>query len=97
MADASILPDAKPWTETEGLNFEKEALGLYMSGHPLQRYAGVLAAFNGLVDVVSIPPSGKAAALNAGVARASHDILVFADARQRFAGAVEPLDIGDFV
>jgi len=44
MADASILPEAKAWTETEALNFEKEALGLYMSGHPLQRYAGVLAA-----------------------------------------------------
>ena len=38
------LPDARPWTETEALGFEKEALGLYMSGHPLQRYADVLAA-----------------------------------------------------
>src|SRR5438552_14735621 len=32
-----------------------------------------------------MPPRGKAAALNAGVARAVHDILVFADARQMFA------------
>lgn len=45
----------------------------------------VLAAFEGAVDVVSLPSSGKAAALNAGVARARHEILVFADARQRFA------------
>jgi biofilm PGA synthesis N-glycosyltransferase PgaC len=45
----------------------------------------VLAAFDGAIDVVSLPPSGKSAALNAGVARARHDILVFADARQRFA------------
>ena len=43
-ADNAALPDAKPWSETEALAFEKEALGLYMSGHPLQRYAGVLLA-----------------------------------------------------
>jgi poly-beta-1,6-N-acetyl-D-glucosamine synthase len=45
----------------------------------------VLAPFRGRVDLVSIPPSGKAAALNAGVAHAAHDILVFTDARQSFA------------
>ena len=41
--DAAALSDARAWTETEALGFEKEALGLYMSGHPLQRYASVLA------------------------------------------------------
>ena len=43
-ADDAAMPEARPWTETEALAFEKEALGLYMSGHPLQRYAAVLAA-----------------------------------------------------
>ena len=38
---ASAVP---AWTETEALAFEKEALGLYMSGHPLQRYAEALDA-----------------------------------------------------
>lgn len=37
------------------------------------------------IELVEIPPSGKAAALNAGVARARHGLLVFADARQSFA------------
>ncbi len=38
------------------------------------------------VTVVECPtPVGKAAALNAGVARASRDIVVFGDARQRFS------------
>jgi poly-beta-1,6-N-acetyl-D-glucosamine synthase len=37
------------------------------------------------VRLVEQPPEGKAAALNRGVAAASHGILVFADARQRFA------------
>ncbi len=43
-ADQAALPEARPWSETQALTFEKEALGLYMSGHPLQRYAPVLAA-----------------------------------------------------
>jgi biofilm PGA synthesis N-glycosyltransferase PgaC len=37
------------------------------------------------VDVVTVPQGGKALALNAGVARARSDIVVFADARQVFA------------
>ena len=39
------LPDAAPWTETSSSPFEKEALGLYMSGHPLERFAERSAAF----------------------------------------------------
>ena len=39
------LPDAPPWTEAQQLAFEKEALGLYMSGHPLERFAEELKTF----------------------------------------------------
>jgi DNA polymerase-3 subunit alpha len=42
--DDAALPTARPLTETEALTFEKEALGLYMSGHPLRRYDEALAA-----------------------------------------------------
>jgi poly-beta-1,6-N-acetyl-D-glucosamine synthase len=45
----------------------------------------VLARYRGAVTAVAVPPGGKAAALNAGVARATREILVFADARQMFA------------
>jgi DNA polymerase-3 subunit alpha len=31
-----------PWSEIEQLNFEKDSLGLYWSGHPIDRYAGDL-------------------------------------------------------
>lgn len=48
--------------------------------------AEVLARYRGRVRALLLPkPVGKAAALNAGVEAAAHDLLVFADARQRFA------------
>jgi DNA polymerase III subunit alpha len=39
------LPDAAPWPEIQQLAFEKEALGLYMSGHPLERFAEAMKTF----------------------------------------------------
>ena len=44
-----------------------------------------LAPYRDAVTLLTLPPGGKAAALNAAVARATRPILVFADARQRFA------------
>ena len=41
------LPDAPAWPEAQQLAFEKEALGLYMSGHPLERFAEELKTFGG--------------------------------------------------
>jgi DNA polymerase-3 subunit alpha len=35
-----------PWTEHEKLSYEKELLGFYVSGHPLDAYAAVFAANN---------------------------------------------------
>jgi DNA polymerase-3 subunit alpha len=39
------LLDAAPWPEIQQLAFEKEALGLYMSGHPLERFAAEMKTF----------------------------------------------------
>jgi DNA polymerase-3 subunit alpha len=58
----SELPEAKPWTNAEQLTFEKEALGLYISGHPIEQFKPDLAAFGakglaeltGSVDNVAI-------------------------------------------
>ena len=47
--------------------------------------AEVVARHRPYVELVEVPRGGKALALNAGVARAHFDVLVFADARQRFA------------
>ncbi|HYM25541.1 MAG TPA: glycosyltransferase family 2 protein [Vicinamibacterales bacterium] len=45
----------------------------------------VLARYQRFVHAITIPAGGKASALNVGVARATFDIVVFADARQVFA------------
>ena len=39
------LPVAAPWAEAQQLAFEKEALGLYLSGHPIDRHKADLAAY----------------------------------------------------
>jgi poly-beta-1,6-N-acetyl-D-glucosamine synthase len=54
--------------------------------------AAHLARFSGALTLIELPSGGKPSALNAGVAAASGEIVVFADARQRFApGAVTAL------
>jgi DNA polymerase-3 subunit alpha len=42
---AVLLPGVPPWTEVQQLAGEKDALGFYMSGHPLERFAGEMRVF----------------------------------------------------
>jgi DNA polymerase-3 subunit alpha len=37
------IPDAPPWPEAERLAFEKESLGFFLSGHPLERFRAEIA------------------------------------------------------
>jgi DNA polymerase-3 subunit alpha len=55
------LPDAAPWTESEQLAFEKETLGLYWSGHPIDRYAGALREFGAksIADLAEAQPTAR--------------------------------------
>jgi DNA polymerase-3 subunit alpha len=56
------LPPATPWTETEQLGFEKETLGLYWSGHPVDRYAAALKEFGAktVADLAEAQPAPEA-------------------------------------
>lgn len=58
-AIAFVLPDAPVWTETEHLAFEKEALGLYWSGHPVDRHAADLKQFGAwsVADLTAVDPA----------------------------------------
>ena len=40
-----IYPELEAWSSKQLLAFEKESLGFYMSGHPLDRYRGDLARY----------------------------------------------------
>ncbi|HWW88184.1 MAG TPA: DNA polymerase III subunit alpha, partial [Vicinamibacterales bacterium] len=54
------LPEARPWSETERLTFEKETLGLYWSGHPVDGYAEALKAFGArtVTELSDLRPTG---------------------------------------
>jgi DNA polymerase-3 subunit alpha len=38
MSSEEPLPDVEPWSEHERLSFERESLGFYITGHPLEKY-----------------------------------------------------------
>jgi DNA polymerase-3 subunit alpha len=41
--DEVVLDECEPWTPREELRHEKEALGFFLTGHPLEKYKSVLA------------------------------------------------------
>jgi DNA polymerase-3 subunit alpha len=57
-ASSFPLPDAAPWSEIDQLNFEKESLGLYWTGHPIDRYAEDLRAY-GARTTADLLPKGE--------------------------------------
>jgi DNA polymerase-3 subunit alpha len=44
-AGGNALPEVPPWTEAERLAKEKEVLGFFISGHPLQRFKDEVELF----------------------------------------------------
>jgi DNA polymerase-3 subunit alpha len=66
-----LLPstDVQPWTDAQQLAGEKEALGLYWSGHPIDRYAADLKQYGAktLADLATVevaPRSGNGSGRN---------------------------------
>src|SRR5262249_23998197 len=57
------LADVAPWTEGEQPAAEKETLGVYWGGHPVDRYAGELAALGARAsgELAEAPGSGSRA------------------------------------
>jgi DNA polymerase-3 subunit alpha len=58
---AMALPEAPAWTEVDQLAFEKETLGLYWSGHPMDRFAIELKEFGARStgELAQMPASGS--------------------------------------
>jgi DNA polymerase-3 subunit alpha len=59
----TTLPNAPAWTEQEQLAFEKETLGLYWSGHPVDRYRNELKEFGAktIAEIAETPVSAEPA------------------------------------
>ncbi|HEX9655237.1 MAG TPA: OB-fold nucleic acid binding domain-containing protein, partial [bacterium] len=54
-----MLPMVSPWTDSETLSSEKEMLGFYVSGHPLDKYAREVRTFATVtLDVIGDKPDG---------------------------------------
>jgi DNA polymerase-3 subunit alpha len=49
------LPVAPPWSEIEQLTYEKETLGLYWTGHPIDRYADDLRLYGARTTADLVP------------------------------------------
>jgi DNA polymerase-3 subunit alpha len=62
--DEPTLPQAEPWTHTAMLANEKNAIGFYISGHPLDNYAEILAELNVMrsSELVSLATGSRARA-----------------------------------
>ena len=54
LVSAPPLPKVEKWTETERLAREKEILGFFISGHPLNRYREDMALFEGRTNTVTL-------------------------------------------
>ncbi len=50
-----VPPDIPEWSKEKRLAFEKETLGFYVSGHPLERYAAEVSRFStkNIVDLIT--------------------------------------------
>ncbi len=59
------LSEINEWTENQLLSYEKESLGFYITGHPLNRYEALLAKFAN-ANAVSIREIGDGAAVRIG-------------------------------
>jgi DNA polymerase-3 subunit alpha len=57
------LPDVPPWSEIEQLTYEKETLGLYWTGHPIDRYAADLRDYGAKTTADLVPKREAAVAV----------------------------------
>jgi len=56
---AQDLPEAPAWTEAERLANEKEVLGFYVTGHPLEAHAAALQRFTDVTAVTAGERAGR--------------------------------------
>jgi DNA polymerase-3 subunit alpha len=73
-AEAAGPANVEPWTEVQQLAYEKEALGLYFSGHPIDRFAAELESY-GARTIAGLAEAAGANGEN-GAGKGSADVAV---------------------
>ncbi|MBK04231.1 MAG: DNA polymerase III subunit alpha [Deltaproteobacteria bacterium] len=68
------IPDITEWVDKQKLNLEKEALGFYISGHPLERYRSDLKRFTSSTIVNLTDKADKSEVNIAGIITARRDL-----------------------
>ncbi len=53
------LPDAAPWADSERLAHEKDVLGFYVTGHPLEAHAGAMGRFTDVSAMTAAEKVGR--------------------------------------
>ncbi len=50
------IPDVREWTEKQRLNYEKELLGFYVTGHPLNAYKKIIKTYsvNSIIELKNL-------------------------------------------
>jgi DNA polymerase-3 subunit alpha len=69
------LPEAPAWTEAQQLAGEKESLGLYWSGHPIERYLAELQAI-GARSIAELAGADDAGSEEGGAAPRAFEVTV---------------------
>jgi DNA polymerase-3 subunit alpha len=60
--DEVVLEECEPWTAREELRHEKEALGFFLTGHPLERFKDILAMMSSATSTdIKTSANGKEA------------------------------------
>lgn len=100
-ADPDHLPDTPKWSEKENLSYERELLGIYMTGHPLNRYRRIIKDIQtfSLAKVASVPDgkdirvAGMAASVTRRISKQSKEpwaVIVLDDGETNIEALVFP-------
>lgn len=79
------LPDIPEWDEKLLLNFEKEALGFFITGHPLQRHAATMQRFSTCTFSELTERSDKSEVRICGIVASLKELLTKKGDRMGFA------------
>ncbi len=97
MKDGKVL---ETWTRLEELNYEKEVIGFYLSGHPLDRYKWQIEAFTNcsLANIADmkhrdLSVAGIVTSVRERISRRGTKFMVFT--LEDFSGSIEMALFGD--